>query len=322
MKERLFKGKNIIDFPKSYVILDIETTGLDFEYCDIIEIAAIKYLDGVEIDRFLSLVQPHPYTCIDENDNITVEYVDEFITSLTGITNDMLKEAPLPQDVIPKFMNFIGDNTIIGYNVNFDINFLYDAASKFELVLRNNYVDILRMARKLYPDMEHHRLKDMIKKFHININSEHRAMDDVIAEVECLNKILEDIDNGPGRDEFINSFRRKSYTNYKDFIDGLVSPNDVDNANPFYGKTVVFTGQLSSMSRKDALTIVSNLGGIPSNSVTSKTNFLVVGNEEFVSSVKNGKTIKMLKANALKAKGKDIETISENTFLQMVNDCI
>ena len=322
MKDRLFKGKSIIDFPETYVILDIETTGLDFEYCEIIEVAAIKYLDGVEIDRFSSLVQPHPYTCIDEDNNMTIEYVDEFITSLTGITNDMLKEAPLPLDVIPEFIDFIGNNTIVGYNVNFDINFLYDAAVKFELALKNDYVDILRIARKLYPDMQHHRLKDMVKKFHINISAEHRAMDDVIAEVECLHKILDDIDKGPGRKEFINSFHHKSYTNYKDFIDGLVSPNDVDNTNPFYGKTVVFTGQLSSMSRKDALTIISNIGGIPSNSVTSKTNFLVVGNEEFVSSVKNGKTLKMIKADDLKMKGKDIETISENTFLQMVNDCI
>lgn len=319
MNNRPLKGKSIISFPNSYTIVDIETTGLDFEYCEIIEVAAVKYLDGFETKRFVSLVQPQPYTYVDEDNNIVTEYVDEFITNLTGITNEMLTNAPIPQDVIPKLMNFIGDDIIIGYNVNFDINFLYDAAEKTGNMLKNDFVDVMRLARKLYPEMKHHRLKDMIEKFQIDINNSHRALDDVLATAKCLEKILQNIDETQGRNAFIKSFQKKSY-NYRDYIVGLISKEDVDITNPIYGKTVVFTGTLSSMTRKEALAIVANLGGIPSDSVTAKTNFLVVGNEEFVSSVKNGKTTKMIKADLLKSKGKDIETISENTFFTIINE--
>ena len=318
MHNRPLKGKSIISFPNSYTIVDIETTGLDFEYCEIIEVAAVKYLDGFETNRFVSLVQPHLYTCVDEDDHIATEYVDEFITSLTGITNELLTNAPIPQDVIPKLMNFISDDIIVGYNINIDINFLYDAAERTGNTLKNDFVDVMRLARKLYPEMKHHRLKDMIEKFQIDIKNKHRALDDALATAKCLEKILQNIDETQGRNTFIKSFQKRSY-NYRDYIAGLVSKEDVDITNPIYGKTVVFTGALSSMTRKEALALVANLGGVPDNSVTAKTNFLVVGNEEFVSSVKNGKTNKMLKADRLKEKGNDIETISENTFLDIIN---
>lgn len=75
------KGKSVIDFPSTYTVLDIETTGLDPRYCEIIEISAMKYSSGQNIGTFSTLVKPS-------------EPIDEYITSLTGITNDMLKSAP------------------------------------------------------------------------------------------------------------------------------------------------------------------------------------------------------------------------------------
>ena len=113
MSLREQKGKSLIDIPNNYVVFDIETTGLDPEFDEIIEIGAVKIKDGIKIDTFNSLIKP--------------EYeIDEFITELTGITNEMVENAPSIDEVLPKFMDFIKDYIIIGHNVNFDINFFYD----------------------------------------------------------------------------------------------------------------------------------------------------------------------------------------------------
>ena len=96
--------------------------------------------------------------------------------------------------------------------------------------------------------------------------------------------------------------------------------DEIDDTNPIYGKTVVFTGALSSMGRKEALQIVANLGGIPADSITAKTNYLVIGAADFVKSVKDGKTTKMKKAEALRLKGADIATISETAFFDLIAD--
>ena len=110
---RELKGKSLIEIPNKYIAFDIETTGLDSMYDEIIEIGAIKIEDGKEIETFSTLIKP--------------EYeIDEFITELTGITNEMVMDAPKINEVLPKFMDFIKDSVILGHNVNFDINFIYD----------------------------------------------------------------------------------------------------------------------------------------------------------------------------------------------------
>lgn len=126
------KGKSVIDFPSTYTVLDIETTGLDPRYCEIIEISAMKYSSGQNIGTFSTLVKPS-------------EPIDEYITSLTGITNDMLKNAPDIVETMQKFYNFVGSDLIVGYNVNFDINFLYDnLLNCHSLTLSNSFIDVMR----------------------------------------------------------------------------------------------------------------------------------------------------------------------------------
>ena len=97
--ERTGRGKSIIGFPDEYCVIDTETTGLSSQYDNLIEVAAIKYKNGVEIDRFQSLVQPPG---VDDG-----YYVGGFITYLTGITNDMLENAPSIYEILPKFFDFI-----------------------------------------------------------------------------------------------------------------------------------------------------------------------------------------------------------------------
>ena len=127
MGQREFKGKSIIDFPDEYICFDVETTGLSLEYHEIIEISAVRVKNGNICEVFSSLVHPS-------------ESIPQFITNLTGITNEMAKHAPEPQSVLPRFIEFIGDNVLVGHNAaSFDMNFVYDACEKCDLILKNDF---------------------------------------------------------------------------------------------------------------------------------------------------------------------------------------
>lgn len=304
------KGKSLIAFPKEYVVVDIETTGLDFGFDYIIEVSGVKVKDDKIIDEFSSLLKPDFF-----------ESLPKFITELTGITDDMILSAPPRSEIIPRFIEFIGHDIIVGHCVHFDVNFLYDTARLYDIVLSNDMVDTYRISRKLYPDMEHHRLSDIAERLNVAQEIQHRALADVKTTFECYIKMKQKITDSDGIDAFVTSFHRNHSPSYEDYIKEMqVTASEIDDSNPFFGKVVVFTGELSSMKRRDALQIVLNLGGVPKDSVTKKTNFLVVGNEEFCESVKNGKTIKMQKAEAYAKKGVDIVTISEDTFFSMIRD--
>lgn len=310
------KGKNIISLPKDFIVLDIETTGLDYEFCEIIEISAIKVENEKIIDKFSTLIQPTADIIENEDSTYEIIYVPSFITKLTGITNEMLSNAPKINEVIPDFLRFIGNHIIVGHNVNFDINFLYDSANKLGYFLTNNYIDTMRIARKIFPEYNHHRLKDVASYVGLTKRTSHRAEDDCHTTFFCYLKMKQKILEQMTESDFIHSFKRKnSKINVSDIGPSV---DEIDETNPIFGKTVVFTGTLKNMQRKDAMQIVANLGGINGNSITKKTNFLVIGSEEFATSVKNGKTNKMKKAEEYILNGIDISIISETAFFDMI----
>lgn len=306
------KGQSLIALPYDFTVIDTETTGMDYELCNIIEISALKVRNGIVIERFSSLVQPPPTIDLDGS----ISFVDSFITDLTGITNEMLLSAPVAKDVLPQFLTFIGQDILIGHNVSFDINFLYDACLGHNLPFSNNFIDTLRISRKLCPELEHHRLSDIAKAFKIPQPQSHRALADCETALRCYHALREKALEQYTESEFISLFKKRHHR--IDLSNIHCQSEEIDEANPIYGKSVVFTGTLSAMTRKEAMQVVVNLGGIIADSVTQKTNFLVIGSEEFASSVKNGKTNKMKKAESLMLKGCDISVISEATFWDML----
>ena len=92
----------------------------------------------------------------------------------------------------------------------------------------------------------------------------------------------------------------------------------MDNTHPLYNKVCVFTGTLEKYSRQEAAQIVVNLGGSCGNSVTKKTNYLILGNNDYCSMIKDGKSSKQKKAEEYKLKGQDIEIIPESVFYDMI----
>ncbi|MBQ7596713.1 MAG: 3'-5' exonuclease, partial [Clostridia bacterium] len=134
VSKRIYKGRSLLIFPADYTVIDIETSGLSPEECEIIEISAVKVRNDKITDTFSQLIKPE-------------RRISAFITSLTGITNDMVKYAPDIKSVITDFADFIGSDILLGYNVNFDINFLYDNMVKhLGTPLNNDFVDVLRFS--------------------------------------------------------------------------------------------------------------------------------------------------------------------------------
>ena len=309
--ERTLKGKSTIDILNDYIVFDIETTGLDSSYDEVIEIGAIKVHNNKIVSKFNSLVKPR-------------NEIDEYITELTGITNEMVKDAPTIEEILPEFMNYVGNDILIGHNVNFDINFIYDNLyrNKFD-VLTNDFIDTMRISRKLLPELPHHRLIDLANYFEVDATNNHRSLKDC----EITMNIYEQLKN-VALEKYVNVEKFKDA--FKKHKNGamlrakdIISTNaefDVDNL--FYDKYVAITGTLEKMLRKEAMQIIVDLGGHCEDNVTKKTNYLILGNNDYNPILRGKKSSKLIKAETLKLEGKDIEIISENVFYDIIDDYV
>ena len=167
---------NLSVLPDTYVCVDLETTGLHPCQDKIIEIGAVKVTDHVITDTFQTLVDPgYP--------------ISDFITGLTGITDEMLSKAPGIFEALPEFLDFANGRILMGHNIHcFDIKFII---SSCQLVTgkpyTGDYFDTLKLSRKLFPSERHHRLSDLITRFHIAETEEHRALSDALQTVACYN---------------------------------------------------------------------------------------------------------------------------------------
>lgn len=172
-------GKSLNKFIDDYVLVDIETTGLSPIYDDIIEIGAIKVEKNKTVDEYNQLIK------IDR-------ILPSKIIELTGITDEMLATGKMPKTVLEEFIGFVGDNVIIGHNVNFDLGFLRDKCKKYlNYNLNNDYIDTLYLARKLVPNSYNHKLGTLAKLFNISYEGAHRGLKDVEITYEVYNKLRE-----------------------------------------------------------------------------------------------------------------------------------
>lgn len=334
--KRDHKGKSIIDFPNSYIVIDIETTGLSTECDSIIEISGFKIKDNKLIDTFSSLVKPgreiyieegededYPSDFIINEDNEKIYYVDEFITELTGITNAMLAKAPMIEEILPKFDQFIGNEVLIGHNVNFDINFLYDEYIEIlRKPLQNDFIDTMRIAKHVFTDLPNFMLQTIAGYYSICIDGAHRAMKDCEITNGCYQHLREDVFRKYGNKEtFLEEIKGKK-TKHKNLKaeDIHSSCHEFDIMHPLYNKRCVFTGTLEKMTRREAMQIVVDHGGINEDAVTVKTNYLILGNNDYYHRIKNGKSNKQKRAETLRLEGKDIEVIPENVFYDMIEE--
>lgn len=162
---------------QTFTVLDLETTGLDPKKDKIIEIGAIKIVDGLEVGRFQSMVSPG-------------RKLDEVITEITGIGEKDLENAPDPGDVLPDFLTFADTECILGHCILFDYSFLKRNAVNLGLAFEKKGLDTLLMARKYLPDMPSRSLGSLCQYFGIPHNA-HRALEDTVATWELYGKLCE-----------------------------------------------------------------------------------------------------------------------------------
>lgn len=303
-KVRENKGKAVNALPEDYVALDLETTGLDPEWDSIIEIGMVRVRHGEVTAEYSTLVNPGMP-------------IDDFITDLTGITNDMLTTAPAITEVLPAARDFLGDDIILGHNINFDINFVYDNCERQGLSpVSNGYIDTMRISRRVLPDLKHHRLVDIVKALGVDHMQAHRAIGDCHATIGCYKALLARIDADMGRDDFAAA--PAGHSSVRPDLRALTADGTaVDELHPLYGKHCVFTGTLAKMVRVDAAQAVVNVGGLCDNGVNKDTNFLILGASDY-SKIKDGKSSKLKKAEGMIAKGADLQIISENVFYDLM----
>lgn len=174
----------------TYTVVDTETTGYTPKYAKMVEIAAVKIYPDFTIDyknTFSELINPE----------ISIPYN---AYKVHNISNDMVKDKPLIQDIMPSFLSFAKDSVIVGHNVNFDMRFIKHEAQNCNLPLTFNHVlDTLSLSKKVVPNLEAYKLDNLIDYFNINLNIDnsdrHRALFDAVNTAIVMIKCLEILQN-------------------------------------------------------------------------------------------------------------------------------
>ena len=158
-------GERNIRFDDEFVAFDLETTGLSSREDRIIEIGAVIMKNGVEMDRFQTFVDPE-------------RKLDRKIVDLTGITDDMLTGAPKIEEVLPEFLEFIGDRVLVAHNSDFDTGFIRAECARLGLEYDYTAVDTLILSQNLLPKLNKFKLNIVSDALSLPDFNHHRAADD------------------------------------------------------------------------------------------------------------------------------------------------
>lgn len=164
------------------VVFDLETTGLSAVNDRIIEIGAVKIINGTITERFSTFVNP----------DIPIPFA---IEELTGINDRMVLEAPKIETVLPEFLSFCQDCLLVAHNAAFDVAFVTAKAAQMNITVDFTVLDTVALARLLLPDLNKYKLDSVAKALNISLENHHRAVDDANATAEIFLKfvaILED----------------------------------------------------------------------------------------------------------------------------------
>ena len=176
--------KNLVINPKGqdlnteYIVFDIETTGLSQKKNKIIEIGAVKVKDGEEIDRFSEFINPE-------------EPIPYSIEQLTSITDEMVMHAPTVNVILPKFLEFCGDDIVVAHNAAFDTGFIKKNARDLGMKFDNTIMDTMTLSHVLLPELGKFTLDRVCKALNVKNEHHHRAVDDANATAKIFVKLYE-----------------------------------------------------------------------------------------------------------------------------------
>ena len=259
-------------------------------------------------------------------------YFDWMNTEIHGIDEDTVKNEPEFDVIYSKIKDDFKNYPIIAHNASFDISVLRRTLDLYDIPYpRTEYTCTYQMAKSSLEGCLSYRL-DAISKFLDIKLDHHRALSDANACAEIAIKLFNDksitdfsqikdifkIRTGELNDDGYKpslSIRNKGYK-----ISDLEYEENLQPENPFFERNIVFTGTLTSMVRREAQIKVLELGGKCSTGVNNSTNFLIVGEQDYSRYGEGSKSSKMKKADNLLSKGQEIELLSENQFIEMIQN--
>ena len=167
---------------KNYVAFDLETTGLDAENDSIIEIGALKVVNGKVCERFIEFVKPQ-------------KRISPKITEITGITNEMVANARPTEHIIRDFISFCEGYTLVGHNIMFDYKFMKQHALRFGNTFEKQGLDTLQIARKTLSQLESKSLGALCEYYCITNQAAHRAYHDALATAKVYHMLAHDFES-------------------------------------------------------------------------------------------------------------------------------
>ena len=165
------------------VAVDIETTGLSTAKDEIIRIGAVKIINGKVVDEFNTLIHP-------------IKDIQKSIEEYTGITNNMVKNAPNIEEVFNEFYDFVGNNMLVAYNANFVVGFLKVASSKANLEFCPTYIDIYSLCKYLYPEFQTYKFASVCEKIGVDVQNSSNLVDNATACGMLFEKMIKRIHSG------------------------------------------------------------------------------------------------------------------------------
>ncbi len=222
------------------VVFDIETTGFSKINDRIIEIGAVKVENRKITDIYNVLINP-------EMD------IPEIITELTGINNNMVKDERVIEEVLPEFMDFVGDATLVAHNADFDIGFIREKCRLQNIEYKNAYVDTVAFARVMLPELKKHKLNLIAKHLGVSLENHHRASDDAKATAEIFLELVNRVEeNNFVFDKNINNIPTKWPIFKHESFNGLV-----------YAKNLAGLKNLYKLVSESSLKYFNRSPGIP-----------------------------------------------------------
>jgi DNA polymerase-3 subunit epsilon len=303
----------------SFVALDFETANaFRGSPC---AVGMVRVVDGEVVETRRLLMRP-PSSC---------DWFDGFNIGLHGITPEMVKGEPRFRDRLPEIVAFIGDLPVVAHNAAFDLGVLRDACNASDVRWPTlTYACSLVLARQTYSllsyslpwvadaagcpmDNHHDPEADAIAAARITLDIAARrgaaSLEDTLSHAHCALGHLDP-------DGWLGSFHRQP--GGPGYLLPPSNPN-ADPSHPFYGREMVFTGALATMTRQQAWEVIAERGATPAENVTKRTNIVVMGFQD-ARKLRPGEALshKAQKAAALREQGQPIEVMPEEDFFQQL----
>lgn len=300
---------------RNFVAIDFETaTGFRDSIC---QIGVAEVVDSVVKETKSWLVQP-PLNLY-WGSNIEIH----------GITPEMTENSPNFSEVWAEVKPFLEGKIVVAHNTSFDMYCLRDALHVYEIEYPSfEYICSCKTAKKIFPELDNHKLATVSEVLGIQLEKHHDACADAVAcahiMLKCLDKMgcnINEIADCCGFN--VGKFQRGSFSpciqkrfTKKSLSEIQATPGLLDENSHFYQKTVCFTGTIEYGTHKSLMQMIKNIGGEPVDSVTAKTDILVVGQQDYRVVGEDGMSNKQRKAVCMRETGAKIEIMSEYEFLE------